>query len=392
MDLVTHAASGALLSLALPWPLRARHVLFCALIACLPDADILFCTSPELFLTLHRGLSHSLVFLPLLALVISLPAFALRRRLPGALSPVRVLVLVLLCFAMHLALDCLTSYGTMLFQPFSAYRVRLNALFIADVFLAIPLLACLIWAALSRARRRHAACLGLAWLALWPCLCLACHAAVASVQAERFAAEERRVTSAVLLPDFFSPLYWRSISLELREDGTSATLDQSLSGLGRPRGHAEEYDSLTSETALHMAAQSSACRDFLRLMLLPVMEALSEEEEAAARSALAALPPIQPEEEEDPPGKAAAESGSDGQLRFLLIHDLRFGSGLSLGRSLLALRPNAEIPFRLMVVLDNEDGVLLERLIFSDSRLDTGWRRPALPEPQTFGRWLLGLS
>jgi hypothetical protein len=39
----------------------------------------------------------------------------------------------------------------------------------------------------------------------------------------------------------------------------------------------------------------------------------------------------------------------------------------------MAKRPNANIPFRLMLILDRNGSLIQERLVFSDSRTDTGW-------------------
>ena len=57
----------------------------------------------------------------------------------------------------------------------------------------------------------------------------------------------------------------------------------------------------------------------------------------------------------------------------LLVYDLRFGSGLAFARAIMAKRPNASIPFRLMLILDRNGSLIQERLVFSDSRTDTGW-------------------
>jgi len=44
----------------------------------------------------------------------------------------------------HPLLDCCTSYGTQLFQPFSDYRVALNNISVADPIYTIPFMICLI--------------------------------------------------------------------------------------------------------------------------------------------------------------------------------------------------------------------------------------------------------
>lgn len=52
------------------------------------------------------------------------------------------------CIFTHPLLDCLTTYGTQLFQPFSHYRVGLNAISVADPIYTLPFLLCLITASM----------------------------------------------------------------------------------------------------------------------------------------------------------------------------------------------------------------------------------------------------
>lgn len=44
----------------------------------------------------------------------------------------------------HPLLDCFTTYGTQLFQPFSSYRVAFNAISVADPIYTLPFLICVI--------------------------------------------------------------------------------------------------------------------------------------------------------------------------------------------------------------------------------------------------------
>ena len=160
MDIVTHAISGALIAYALPQRPKVRFgILFFALAACVPDLDILFCTTPALFLNLHRGISHSIFVAPLLALLLALLAYPLRRAsTPQAFSLRTLWLLSLVCLLVHIALDCITTYGTMIFLPFSDFRVRLNAVFIVDVFLTLPLLVLFCICAFKRIGCRKIAC------------------------------------------------------------------------------------------------------------------------------------------------------------------------------------------------------------------------------------------
>ena len=398
MDIVTHAVSGLLVSQVLPRkPRTAWFPFFCVLAACLPDIDILFASTPSLFLNLHRGISHSLALVPFTALFLALIAWPLRRKATMHRLEIKTLWLCFAsCLLIHIALDCFTTYGTMIFLPFSSYRVRLNANFIVDLFLTIPLIVLFVCALVRKSYARILAMAGIAWLFLYPCTNIGLNALAGKHFADTLKAEGREVVRMEILPDFFSPLFWRAIYVEKGPDGKLVQQEQSISGLGNARGAALSYTPVPINLQAHLAAQSGYCRDFLGLMLLPVYRPFSERGRQAAIVALSFLPP----DEEHQTG--ASDRGSHnlhpldphtaGTLNYLLVHDLRFGSGLAIGRKLLSLRPNAQLPFILLVVLDHEDNLMLERLIFSDARLDTGWQAPNPPEPQSFGRWLLGLD
>lgn len=404
MDTVTHAVSGALVALALPkFPaVRWCLPLFC-LVACLPDADILFSSTPSHFAFLHRGISHALVTLPLLALLSAVCCRPLwRKTTHNALPLSRLWLIFWLCLLIHVALDCVTSFGTRIFLPFSELRVRLNALFIVDLFLTVPLLVFAFWAGLSKRRRRRMACAGLCWLFFYPGLCLGLNALNSQMLEAKLANENRVVSNMTILPDFFSPFYWRAVYQETVPDGCTLTREQSLGGLGRLRGGVTTYTSLPEDLAMHLAAQSTECRNFLDLVLLPVVHPLPEQFISSARVALTFLPPdeVSPEAVQtlikferqthgDHPagGLDAFECGG---IKYLMVSDLRFSSGLALGRQLLAMRPKANTPFRLLLVLDKDDCILLERAIFSDLRKDTDWKQSTPPEPQTFTQWLIG--
>ncbi len=405
MDVVTHAASGALVALALPRRPMVRWCLpFFAACACLPDLDIVLSTSPGLFIALHRGISHSLVLAPLLAFVWALLARPLWRPATKDHLPLgRLWLSFWTCLIIHLWLDCITTFGTRVFLPFSELRVRLNAVFIVDLFLTVPLLTLTLWAWLSERLRRRLAAAGLVWLVLYPCLCMGLNHLNARALEANLSRDGQTVSHTTLLPDFFTPFYWRALYIETMPDGCHVLREQSVSGLGRPRGRAGMYTPLSRSLTAHLSAQSRVCRDFMDMMLLPVVTHLDERGIRAARVALSFLPDV-----ELPPAardcvisfernqheghpSVDMDAYACGGLKYLVISDLRFGSGLALGRTLLGKRPNANIPFRLMVVLDGEDNVLLERAVFSDIGRDSGWRQPSPPEPQTFCRWLTGM-
>lgn len=154
MDTLTHALAGALVARATAPRRRrpdalpvGRRVLVGFLAAAAPDLD--FVTgylSPLAYLYHHRGITHSVLLLPLWAVLLSAVFAAIWRFRPGwrAYAPVTACAL-----ASHIVLDLITSFGTMIFAPLSDARYALSATFIIDLWftgiILAGLLACLLW-------------------------------------------------------------------------------------------------------------------------------------------------------------------------------------------------------------------------------------------------------
>ncbi len=101
-----------------------------------PDLDILIRSSsdPLFHVQYHRHFTHSLFFIPLGALVVSL--FLKLFRVPIK----RSYLYTFLGYATHGLLDAFTNYGTQLFWPLSSTRVALNTVSVIDPLCTIPLL------------------------------------------------------------------------------------------------------------------------------------------------------------------------------------------------------------------------------------------------------------
>lgn len=131
-----------------------------------PDIDVLFQspTDPILFLEFHRQFTHSLLFIPVGALLVFLVlrGIAGRFRLLQGLSPGQAYLACLMGYATHGLLDACTSYGTQLFWPFSDARIAWDTMSIVDPLFTIPLLALVI--ASSRSKRVWLAWAACAWM------------------------------------------------------------------------------------------------------------------------------------------------------------------------------------------------------------------------------------
>jgi inner membrane protein len=113
-----------------------------------PDLDILIRSNsdPLLSLLYHRHFTHSLIFIPVGALIVSLVFFLISHRMRNYKGIIYLAALV--GYATHGLLDACTSYGTLLFWPFSNRRVSLDYISIIDPFFTLPLILGVAWTAI----------------------------------------------------------------------------------------------------------------------------------------------------------------------------------------------------------------------------------------------------
>lgn len=106
------------------------------------DLDVLIRSQsdPLLAIQFHRHFTHSLVFIPLGALLCAGVFYWVFRAKKKGFSFKAVYLYCLLGYATHGLLDSFTGYGTQLFWPFSDYRVAWNAISIIDPLFTLPLL------------------------------------------------------------------------------------------------------------------------------------------------------------------------------------------------------------------------------------------------------------
>ncbi len=397
MDPITHAASGAVAMLAMPHrPASRWAVPLAALAAASPDVDVTLANTPLQFLLLHRGITHSLFFAPLLGLVLALAGYSLwRAQTPGHWRFAKTWLFMTAMVLLHIWLDCITTYGTMIFTPFSHMRVRLNAVFIIDLLLTLPLL----WAIWRWRARRGLLLLATAWMFVYPGLSMGLNAWHTAQIRERLTAEGRAPQEIVVLPDAVAPLFWRALYSESTPSGPMV-YTQGLNALGAPRGPEVAATALPESLARDLARQSVVADAFLQFTLLPVVAPL-------------------------PADMLPAENAQTGTPAptYVMVHDQRFGSSLAIVRKIMSMRPSADIPFKYMAELapapqpaepdalaensvqegghaaapaisanpDFPRRLLRERMRFSDSGRDSFWQAPRPPTSPTFLQWLVGL-
>lgn len=169
MDPFTQGLIGATLPQAVA---QDRRLLLWAgcfgfLAGMLPDLDVLIRSSsdPLLFLEYHRQFTHAVLMIPLGGLVCAAIFHLLIGRRTG-FSFRTAWVFCTLGYGTHGILDAFTSYGTMLWWPFSSERVALSFVSVVDPLVTIPVLALVVLATVRRKPRFAVGAL------LWSCLYL----------------------------------------------------------------------------------------------------------------------------------------------------------------------------------------------------------------------------
>ncbi|MGB7947977.1 MAG: metal-dependent hydrolase [Candidatus Binatia bacterium] len=161
MDTLTHALSGALLARAtapkspradqLP---RRLRMLVGFLVAMIPDSDVIFSfIDPLTYLAVHRGVTHSIILLPVWAVGLAyLFSLISRRRYPWK----AFVGVCMLGIAIHIVGDVITAFGTMILAPVSMWRLAIPTTFILDRYFTGIIVAGLIASAIWKNSRTPA--------------------------------------------------------------------------------------------------------------------------------------------------------------------------------------------------------------------------------------------
>jgi len=218
MDNLTHSLIGLALSRAGLKRLSAHSTALLVLSSNAPDVDIVAALRGALpYLEAHRGYTHSLVGLPVVAaLSVLVVAGAFRRKLAFG----RAFGLACIGVASHVLLDWTNSYGVRLLLPFSStwFHSDLNSLYDWVIwgvllFAAIwPLFAGLVSSEIGsrRSSGRGLACFALAFFLLFDIGRAVTHGrAIDQLQARLYDDAPPQRTAA--FPDALNPLRWRAV-------------------------------------------------------------------------------------------------------------------------------------------------------------------------------------
>src|SRR5258708_9944795 len=172
MDTITHGIAGALIGKAVfrgedmfaSHPINRGRIITWSLMvgAIFPDSDVLrdfFSSDKLLIVTWHRSLTHSLVLLPLWALLLAgiTRAFASRRKWEAPSFPTLAGIYAAGILS-HILLDLVTSFGTMIWSPLEWSRPAWDLIFIIDfsfsAILLVPQILAWVYAREEALQRR----------------------------------------------------------------------------------------------------------------------------------------------------------------------------------------------------------------------------------------------
>ncbi len=215
MDSLTQFALGAAIGEAvLGKKAHVRAPLIGGAVASLPDLDVLYPFASDVSsFTWHRGVTHSLIVLALVAPIVTW--CLLRTSLARSGSVREWGLVVFLALLTHPLLDALTVYGTQLLWPIVTPPVTWATLFIIDPWVTLPLVLGVV------ARRLHHRC-SLLRHGNWLGLALACAyitwSVAAKLHVDRAFADALEVRGIAIdrmisMPLLLSTLSWRMIAI-----------------------------------------------------------------------------------------------------------------------------------------------------------------------------------
>jgi inner membrane protein len=210
MDPLTQGTIGAVL----PQALSKKNLGIVALLGFLsgmaPDLDILIrsSTDPLLSLEYHRQFTHSLVFIPFGGLICALFLFVVFKKI----SPFNFKKTWLYCtlgYGTHGLIDACTSYGTLLFWPFSDMRIAWNNISIIDPLFTLPLILLIVLATIKK--KNIYSKIALAWAVTYLMLGVYLHNVAINVGKEIAEQRGHIVTRIKAKPSFGNLILWKTI-------------------------------------------------------------------------------------------------------------------------------------------------------------------------------------
>jgi inner membrane protein len=259
VDVVTQGLLGAALSSSISKPGEVRRAAIIGFLSGLAaDVDVFIRSSSDPLLTIefHRHFTHSLLFIPFGALLVSVMLwFFFRNSLPYR----RLYLFCLAGFCMSGVLDACTSYGTYLFWPFYSEPVAFRIISIIDPVFTLILLIGIITALLRNHTRavRIGVLVAGCYLLLGGIQHYRAHTTLQSLAVER----GHEPVRLIVKPSFGNILLWRGIYASAGD----YYVDAVRVGLHKKIYHGHSIEAFSPESALGGELKSSTLyQDVLR--------------------------------------------------------------------------------------------------------------------------------
>lgn len=220
-----------------------------------PDLDVLIRSShnPLLSLEYHRHFTHAFITAPLIGLITGWLLWLLYTAVGRRLPKTHLIGAAIFGAATHGLLDTTTSYGTLLFWPFTNTRLATDWMSIIDPLFTLPLLVACIWA--GRARQVKPLYIGSAFCLLYMAAMAVYHHIGLSAQSALIAERGHHATKQRVMPGLFPPLSYRSV---YRDEQTIYIDALTLDLIGRPHWQVGGHVPLTHADALENMAEPNS--------------------------------------------------------------------------------------------------------------------------------------
>jgi len=210
MDPITQGTIGA----TLPQAFGKKKLGIIALLGFLsglaPDLDIFIrsASDPLLSLEYHRQFTHSILFIPFGGLICASILYLLLKKI----SPFSFKQTWLYCtlgYGTHGLIDACTSYGTLLFWPFSDLRIAWNNISIIDPLFTLPTLFFIIIAAIKGKKIYTKIAIG--WVVFYLLLGVYLHNVALEVGKNIAKKRGQEITRIQVKPSFGNLILWKII-------------------------------------------------------------------------------------------------------------------------------------------------------------------------------------
>ena len=208
MDPISQAAVGVTAAKSQNISNTLLVILIAASAGMAPDLDILINSdkNPLLSVAYHRHFTHSFFFIPFGALIVSAFYYFF---LKNKFSFKRIYLISFSAYATHGLLDACTSYGTLLYWPFSNERVAWNLISVIDPVFTITLILFLFLSFFLK--KRIFFFLPIIWILFYFFLCLAQKNRALNALNDLINIRNHKATQILVKPSFGNILLWRTI-------------------------------------------------------------------------------------------------------------------------------------------------------------------------------------